>query len=355
MRNLLFFSVFLLFCASVVRSYNCNIAWPKMQILVFIDSNDPESLRNYEDVLLASLYNFWTSKHFDIIMVTQNDSHSEEIIEATRKNTDRWSLHIIKDPMPDYIYYMADRLVHNDTEYVAIFDVSTAVSAHVFVQDLFDDTKEVIRPRVNAFVGVGNADTKKKREFSRSITALPEIVRGDTYAPVVIRAEHAYLVREYLTNALGLDSFSETSKYLRASEGKYTTASVVLNILYHFKHDEYRWHLIHENPSKMGYPVNVPIHLVDMESYYPRIAVHVERPSALGLIFHTGHCYSLPANAPAFTKFGICDGINVTTPNTYEWRFSSVNIIKDREKEILAAHLERRRLVEQCFRLIFNV
>lgn len=354
MRFSMLFCVFLLFI-HVLHAFNCNIDWPKLQILVYIDVNDPSALTNYENILLASLYHFWTSKYFDIIMVVENDTLSEEIIEITKRNTDRWSLHIVKNYMPDYIYYKADSLVRNGTEFVAIVDVSTAISAHVFVQDLFDDTSGTLLPRVNAFLGAGGKNVNKKRDFSRKISGVPEIVRGDTYAPVILKVSNIAFIREYIVRNVGLETLSDLAKYLERHEGLYSTSSVMLNVLYHYNHDEYKWHLIHERVDKMDEIIEIPVYMDDIESYYPRIAVHVERASNLKDMFHVGHCYSLPMNAPAFDKLGICYPIAVTTPNKYEWRFASVNIMKGRDELVEDAHLNRRQLVEQCFRLIFNV
>ena len=330
-------------------------------------SND--SYNEFENIFLRSLAFFWRKDYINLLVVLDEESPYLEYFKAkitnlsipqtnyTRVVLNKLLFQMKGHDRQQWIQFWADNFT--SSEYVGFVDTDTLFVSRVLHEDLFVGDK----PRVQPIFGGPPLNSFWARVPSSTHRALgfKEKFKGMSYFPVVIKLSHLPFIREHIRKHLKKTTFDEAFKVILKSS--YSQFNLMVNVLYEFYHDEYKWNIDEQTFNWTGPPVNGQIKSIaeggirpyEIRSPYPRIAIHFNYEhlsfSSIEAIMVKGYCYGIDSNTLAKKKF--CQIFNVENKlNELEWRFESK--LYSERSFVLDVHKARRQLINKLNNALFQ-
>lgn len=243
----------------------------------------------FKNILLRSLRLFWPREHLNLVIVLDDESEEDHRFgEEVATIAVSYGLPPIKVvyETPSTAYetgydrqqwsmFWADN--YTTATYVGFVDTDTLFTTRVHPGDLF----ECGRPLV---LGVVGAEKATQWVSSSKTTALvlgkPEVMRGMTYFPVILKTSHLAKMRLDITERLNATSFDDAfttfSKGSRRGAFTYSQFNIMVNYVFYREHCDYSFSFQELNPgdwtvSEGRSPCLITI--LDEMNTFPRVLV----------------------------------------------------------------------------------
>lgn len=228
---------------------NNRQSWPELDLFVRMSADFRDTFQN---VLLRSLRLFWPLQHLKLVVVLDDEKEEDHKFGGELTSiASKYGLPPFKvfyeSPSTTYesgydrqqwSMFWADN--YTSATYVGFMDTDTLITTRVHAGDLF----ECGRPLV---LGVVGNEWEKHWVASSKTTALvlgkPEVMRGMTYFPVVLKVSHLAKMRQEITGRLNANCFDDAfrifSKGSRRHAFTYSQFNIMVNYVFYHEHCDY--------------------------------------------------------------------------------------------------------------------
>lgn len=139
-----------------------------------------------------------------------------------------------------YSSFWADN--HTSADYVGIADTDSWFCTHIRPGDFFNSNG---KPHILGYNGCCTPWAAATRALL-GVNVVFEFMTLHGF-PIVIKRSHLADLREHIRTTTKSATFLDAFKSMCAKGGEYSQQSVIGNYLWHFKRDEYEWHLLDQS------------------------------------------------------------------------------------------------------------
>ena len=214
------------------------------------------SALEYYNVFHVSYLLFWPFDKWinsDVVIVFDDENEEQHRFGTILANMPPYpKIHYEKDPggnifcsnwrrsgyaRQQYSTFYMD--LYTDSDYIAIVDSDSFFTSPVMPEDLFINGK----PRIIGYNGCCVQQFIKGVNETIGEESPGEFMVANAF-PIIFKREHLKSIREHVTMRMKAKTFEEAfhkicSKYV----GSYSQFDIMFHYLWHYKHDEYSWHI----------------------------------------------------------------------------------------------------------------
>jgi len=144
--------------------------------------------------------------------------------------------------------------MYTDSEYIGFVDTDAVFTTPVVEESLFENGKPIIIGRIGKYDGDPGKFWSLAPQATEWAFGTKEIMRCMDYFPVVVKREHIQEMRTWISQKHGkpfVKFFNnlKTSTTPGVKHRPYSQFNMMCQWLYHYKHDDYVWHLHQTDPE----------------------------------------------------------------------------------------------------------